>query len=138
MATSITIKGLDVVQKRMRGLLKEVQSSPSSMTKIGLLGVRDVIQHFKREESDTGRRWGRITHRQGAVLQDTGLLRASTRFKVLRNDVLLFNNTRYGKYHQFGTSRMPSRKWMWIASKTRKQMANNFLKGLMTGYIRGS
>jgi len=125
----MTVKGLDVVKKRMKSLLSEVKSSPESMTKIGLLGLRDIQLHFRNSQGPTSQ-WLPLKHRNGKPLLDTGLLSNSTRFKVKKNDVLLFNNTRYGQYHQYGSSKgfIPQRKWMWISEPARKKMAKTYAR----------
>lgn len=139
MAVSVTLKGVDVVSRRMKSLLREVKSSPDSMTKIGLLGVRDVVNHFNRSEGPNNK-WLPLKHRDGKPLMDTGLLRNSTRFKVGKNHVLLFNNTKYGKYHQYGASKifLPQRKWMWISELARNRMTKVYLNILMDSYKRGT
>ena len=138
MAVTLSVKGLDIVSRRMQSLLREVKSSPASMTKIGLLGVRDVVDHFNKSQGPQ-RGWLPLKHRDGKPLMDTGLLRNSTRFKVVQNGVWLFNNTKYGKYHQYGASKifLPQRKWMWISEVARNKMTKVYMKILMDSYRRG-
>ena len=132
MTVRIQIQGLNEVNKRMKSLLREVKSSPPSMKKIGLLGIRDVVNHFNQSMGPDGK-WEGITHRKGKPLMDTGLLRTSTRFKVGSNNVMLFNNTKYGKYHQRGQG-VKERKWMWISPGAQDRMTNVYIQMLMMSY----
>ena len=133
MAVSITVKGLSKVQKKMNSMLREVKSSPESMNKIGLLGVRDVVDHFNQSQGPKNK-WPALKYRSGKPLMDKGLLRTSTRFQVRPNLVKLFNNTKYGKYHQSGTKSIPQRKWMWISIPAIKKMTQTYLKIIMKAY----
>lgn len=135
MPVTLNVQGLKIARRHMASLLKEVKSSPNSMRKIGLLGVRDVTDHFNRSQGPKNN-WLPLKHRNGKPLLDTGMLRARTRFKVQGNNVLLFNNTKYGKYHQYGASKifLPQRKWMWISAVAQTRMTQVYLKILMESY----
>jgi len=135
MAVRIEIQGLKIVKKRMRSMLSELKDSPVGMTKIGLLGVRDVVNHFNRSQGPTST-WLALKHRNGKPLMDTGRLRASNRFRVQGNNVLLFNNTKYGGVHQHGSSKMfiPQRKWMWISDPARRSMARVYSQTIIGAF----
>ena len=135
MPVTLKVQGLKIAKRHMQSLLREVKSSPNSMRKIGLLGVRDVTDHFNKSQGPNGN-WLDLKHRSGKPLLLTGMLRSRTRFKVQGNNVLLFNNTKYGKYHQFGASKifLPQRKWMWVSELARHRMTKTYLKILMESY----
>jgi phage gpG-like protein len=136
MATKLELKGIRKVQRRMNKLIREVKDSPSTMSKIGVLGVREIIINFNQSRGEKNK-WLPLKHREGKPLLDTGLLRSATRFKIQPdNGVLLYNNVKYGKYHQYGASKifLPQRKWMHISQRAVNRMSKVYSDMVMKAY----
>ena len=55
------------------------------------------------------------------ILRATGLLPDAS-YIYTRVDVFKVKSTRYGAYHQFGTSKMPARPWMGVPDISLKQI----------------
>ena len=127
MAVKLTIKGDDIVKRKMQSLTKEVRNSPIAMQKIAYLGIRDINDHFKKEQGPgyTWKKSQRAEAQNGQTLSNTGLLRNSTRFVIRGLIVMLFNNIYYGKYHQFAKTR-PKREFMWISPKAWKKILKTY------------
>ena len=55
------------------------------------------------------------------ILRATGLMQDAS-YIYTRGDVFKVKSTRYGAYHQFGTSKMPARPWMGVPDISLKQI----------------
>jgi len=55
------------------------------------------------------RRWG-----QKPILIASGRMYRGFSFNATRKNMVIRNETDYAKYHQFGTSKMPARKWLQL------------------------
>ena len=118
--------------EKFNSKIMELNSRPVAMQKIAYLGIRDVKEHFTKGQGPHAA-WPGIEHRSGKPLMDTGLLRTSTRYQITGKTVKLFNNTHYGKYHQFGWG-VKKRQWMWISPKAYKKILNTYLDQIMGAY----
>lgn len=56
-----------------------------------------------------------------AILVQSGVLRRSFRVNARLNKVVVINDTPYGVYHNYGTNKMPQRKFMGRSSKLDKK-----------------
>ena len=71
------------------------------------------------------------------ILRKTGKMLNSTSFKS-DNRPMLFKavtNTSYGKFHQYGTSKMPQRRWLGLGSNFNKKFAAVVRKHLFKGSV---
>ena len=87
-----------------------------------------------RQESDptTGRPWASLSPKYREqkqkryagqpVLRATGKMQDSAKI-VPKGDGFDVKTTKYGRYHQSGTSKMPARPWVGIPDKSLKQIA---------------
>lgn len=114
------------------------------MNVIGAKAFKDVLNSFDKEENENGKKWAkwkdpktgqRVTPRPygrggNKLLQDTGLLRESIRWKTSKKWAKVFTNRKYAKYHDKGKGTM-KRQFMWVNTKLRL----SFVK-MLAGYIK--
>jgi len=72
-----------------------------------------IIKHLKRqwrdEKSPLGKKWKKSPN----ALRDTGEMQDGLKFEVNGNKLFAVTSD-IGKYHQFGTKKMPAREWIGI------------------------
>ena len=96
-----------------------------------------------RQESDptTGRPWASLskTYREQKqkryagqpVLRATGKMQDSAKIQP-KGDGFQVKTTKYGRYHQFGTSKMPARPWVGIPDNSLKQIVPIAWKNILS------
>lgn len=151
-----TVKGLKRVQKGFEKTAARIKNPRTGMELVAAKGFKDVMDHFKKEEGPN-RAWPKWSRRNksgsrtffstrpaprdtkkkkkrsGALLQDTGKLRNSTRHRVLKTEAHIYNNVSYATYHHNGTSKMPKRRFLWISRKARVSIAKTFARFILKG-----
>ncbi len=65
------------------------------------------------------------------ILRATGLMQ-DVAYIYTRGDKFLVRSTNYGKYQQFGTSRMPARPWMGVPDISLKQIVPIAWKNILS------
>lgn len=148
---TVEIKGLKRLQGRLSGMEDKLKHNKKAMSFIGQSAWREVVKNFDDEKDSDGKAWPkwskrdpktgkrkfyntRPTQRGGSkLLQDTGNLRQSNRWKATDNLAMVFNKVKYAKYHDKGTKFIPKRKFMWIGRKARKTYADFILKYIVKG-----
>lgn len=131
---SIKIEGLDTTVRNIDGVAKRAGDLTPAWRKIAVLGFKDVIQHFRDTAGPEGR-WKALKpstikrRRKGSSvpLQDTGRLRNSLMpgrgiTKISPRQAILSTNVEYAGFHEFGTSRIPKRSFMWISKGASESM----------------
>ena len=104
----------------------------------------DHPQFWKRQVDPTYQRpWARLTPRYASwktqnypgqpILRATGLMQ-DLAFIYTRGNVFKVKSTYYGKYHQFGTSRMEARPWMGVPDISLKQIVPIAWKNILKRY----
>ena len=102
----------------------------------------DHPQFWKSQVDPTYQRpWQRLTPRYQAwksehypgqpILRATGLMQ-DVAYIYTRGDKFLVRSTNYGKYQQFGTSRMPARPWMGVPDISLKQIVPIAWKNILS------
>jgi phage gpG-like protein len=102
----------------------------------------DNLPYQKREQDPTyGTPWKRLTPAYSAwkqqhfpgqpILRRTGLMLDSA-YLTTRGDTFLVRSTSYGKYHQFGTSRMAARPWMGVPDISLKHIVPIAWKNILS------
>lgn len=141
--------GLRVVKSNFRRINKRMEKPKTGLDKIAIVGYRDVLDHFDKEEGPDRQwaRWNRKrkdgtreffsrrpTKRGGKkLLQDTGRLRVSTRFRTLFTEAHVYNRVKYAGFHEKGTKNMPKRRFMWMSAKARKKVTKLFSRYIVKG-----
>jgi len=131
MTVSIQLTGLKKATKSFKDIEGRTINNKPAMEKIAARGWKDVINHFEQERGPRGK-WKSIK-RKGQILQDTGLLRGSIRFRSIVNEAIVFSRTKYGKFHETGTSKMVVRKFMWLSSEVKKILSKMLLDYVTRG-----
>lgn len=91
--------------------------------KRAILGVfkKDVRKNFRQEEDPHEKKWAPWSpgykNRTGKKLHDTGRLKSRFRYKIKSNRLEITNKTRYARYHQEGTDRLPQRQMVGLSDK---------------------
>ena len=104
----------------------------------------DHPQFWKRQVDPTYQRpWARLTPRYASwksrnypgepILRATGLMQ-DLAFIYTQGNVFKVKSTYYGKYHQFGTSRMAARPWMGVPDISLKQIVPIAWKNILKRY----
>ena len=102
----------------------------------------DHPQFWKSQVDPTYQRpWQRLTPRYQAwksehypgqpILRATGLMQ-DVAYIYTRGDKFLVRSTNYGKYQQFGTSKMPARPWMGVPDISLKQIVPIAWKNILS------
>jgi hypothetical protein len=92
----------------------------------------DHPQFWKQQVDPTYKRpWAKLTPRYASwknqtypgqpILRATGLMQDIAYIKT-RGNVFLVQSTKYGKFNQFGTSKMSARPWMGVPDISLKQI----------------
>jgi phage gpG-like protein len=129
----LDIKGLKKVQSNMGGKQKSLQQM--RLEKIAVLAYKDILNSFKIEKNEDGKSWAKFkdsktgrnvnkrpTKRGGTkLLQDTGRLRSSIRWKSGVGWAKVFTKVKYAKHHEKGKKRM-NRSFMWVDNKVMKRI----------------
>jgi phage gpG-like protein len=162
MAEVVKLEGLSEVQKRFNNIQKRMQKPNTVLDLAAAKGWRNVIKHFRDERGPDGK-WkdtkeavgfGSATlqrkpkkkqnlKKSDKLLQDTGRLRMSNRWRVLGNKAEVYNNTVYAATHNYGDTRnikvfgkktvkatWPQREFMWLDDKTIDSIVKIFIKYL--------
>jgi len=106
--------------------------------------IDDHPQFWKKQVDPTYQRpWARLTPRYASwkaqnypgqpILRATGLMQ-DLAFIYTRGNVFKVKSTPYGKYHQFGTSRMAARPWMGVPDVSLKQIVPIAWKNILRRY----
>jgi len=103
----IEISGLQALIKYSQKLKKEYFSS---FKKAGMIGVRDIQQHFRNSQGEDNK-WKALEYRSGKPLQITGALQQSIAEAVHSdNTVEIGTNLKYARVHNFGATIKPVKK----------------------------
>jgi len=120
-----------ILQMKIKKALALAPSQQKELLEnIGITGMKDMEDHFKRETGRSGK-WKksqRAIREGGQTLSDKGNLR-ELNFQVGRKSVLIGTDTPYGAIHNFGgpTGRnhatdMPKREWAYISKQGKKDL----------------
>lgn len=102
----------------------------------------DHPQFWKSQVDPTYQRpWQRLTPRYQSwksenypgqpILRATGLMQ-DVAYIYTKGDKFLVRSTNYGKFHQFGTSKMPARPWMGVPDISLKQIVPIAWKNILS------
>jgi len=135
---------MDEVQARFKRIQKRMKDPETVLDIAAAKGFKDVMDHFRKEEGPGGGwpEWQktrkdkkgstvRKTKRGGSkLLQDTGRLRQSTRFRVLKETAEVFNQVKYAATHNFGDPKrnIKKRKFMWLSDKAIDSIVKTFAR----------
>ena len=133
---SIQVNNLKEVTDFLKKTGGRLTNPKVAMDIVGAKGFKDVMQHF-RDEAGPSRKWTPLKRQRkrggSKVLQDTGRLRQSTRFKTVGNVANIFNNVKYAGIHNFGGKKIPQRKFMWISKGAVTSMIKTLARFITTG-----
>ena len=117
----------EAARAQMKAMLDRVQHPKTAMDRVGAMGWRDVMDHFRRQEGPDGA-WQPFSDRtkrkrgnmsSARLLQDTGTLRSSIKWRTNQdNEVELFTACGYADYHEHQLSshkRPPQRRFLWVS-----------------------
>jgi len=104
--------------------------------------IDDHPQSWKKQVDPTYQRpWDRLTPKYASwksknfpgqpILRATGLMQ-DVAYIYTRGNVFMVKSTHYGKYHQFGTSRMVARPWMGVPDISLKQIVPIAWKNILS------
>jgi len=123
---NIKLNGADKLKTRLDRLEKAGKTVSAPLKRAMIIGYRDIIQHFQREEGPQGK-WTGLKFRKGKILQDTGRLRMSINFRTSGNQGYLGTNMIYAATHQFGRGSIPARPFLWFTDKAKRNIEKEFM-----------
>lgn len=138
----LTVKNLDTTIDDLQGLYTELEDLRKPFTVIKAKMYKEIIRHFEEEEGPDGKweRWQfrgrRINYRPygrggNKMLQDTGRLRNSFMWDLLPDEIRVFTEVEYASYHQFGTSKMVARPFLWFEERSYEEWAEYIVEYLL-------
>lgn len=107
----IRIESREVLD-RLRALALAVGDPTAANRDVGRALLARVQSGFHLSRDPYGRAWKPLKYRVGKPLIDTGRLLASQTFLASRTEITVGTSVLYGKYHQFGTDRIPARSFL--------------------------
>ena len=135
----------EAAKASMKAMLERVHNPSNAMDRVGAMGWRDVMDHFKRKEGPDGpwepfsknttRKRGKMASAQ--LLQDTGTLRSSIKWRNEGNQVVLYTACNYADYHEHqhkDYGRPPQRRFLWVSDITLKNILMYVTK-FLAGYV---
>jgi phage gpG-like protein len=121
-----------------------------AMNVIASQGWKDVVMHFKDEEGPDGswkplkpstiarRRHGKKKSLGTRILQDTGMLRQSNRWRTVgHNEANVYNQKVYAGVHNYGYSQknIPKRQFLWTSNKAKQLMQKTLSRWIAKGKV---
>ena len=122
----IKLNGANKLKTRLERLEKAGKTVSTPLKQAVIIGYRDIIQHFQREEGPQAK-WAGLKFRKGRILQDTGRLRTSIMFNMSGNTGYIGTNVLYAATHQFGRDNIPARPFLWFTDRAKKSIEKEFL-----------
>ena len=137
MSVSFEVKA-DKAIKRFRETLKRAENPKTVMDVLSVESWKHVIDHFSAEEGKKGRwkEWSPqyAKYRKGTkILQDTGTLRSSIRFRSIRDEAHVYTKQSYARVHQDGGKNMPKRDFLWMSKPMIKRLSKIFIHYISRG-----
>ncbi len=131
----------DAVLDKLRKAKQKLDNLSKPLTEAGLYMERETKLNFARQSTPEGAGWAALSpstlrrKSSGAILRETGALMGSVAFQGASNtEARVGAGTAYGIYHQFGTSKMPAREFIGIASRHEpkiEKIFQQYLKDLL-------
>ena len=133
------IKGQEELSRKLHRAMSKAKNPREFMQVAGVKGFRDINDHFL-EENGPKKPWKPLKFsrpkRKGQkagrdkILQDTGRLRGSIRWKAFKNKVLFFTNVKYASDHQYGvpSRNLDARPFLWLSKGLVKDLAKKYVK----------
>jgi phage gpG-like protein len=153
MKLSISAKNMDVVKKKLSQAAERCKNQYGFWDVVAGKAYKQVIDNFRQEQGPDGK-WEPLQKRRtrdtkmarkkmakakpirgGKILQDTGRLISSIRYRVGKSFVELFTNLKYAAAHQYGDSprNLPQREFLWVPKDFLKNVAESLAKYVAKG-----
>lgn len=114
---------MEALRKRLQKMRDNLSNPSPTMSKVAILMHKDVMNHFGKEEGDTGS-WTPLKYRKGKALQDTGRLRNSIKPNNTKDQAIVGTNVVYAATHNYGRDNIPQRKFLWLSKEIQKQITD--------------
>jgi phage gpG-like protein len=115
---------MDGLKRRLQKMRENLTNPSPTMQKVSTYMYKDVMDHFGKEQGDTGG-WAPLKYRVGKPLQDTGDLRKSIAASNTKDTAVVSAgdaHVTYAGYHQYGTRNIPQRKFLWLSKEILDQI----------------
>ena len=92
----------------------------------------------KQQDPVSGDKWAKRKQPTGGwpLLNKSGKMFDSTKFKSGKDPMTFIARTvDYGKFHQYGTSKMPQRRWLGVGPEVTNEMAEVIAKNIVKGKV---
>jgi phage virion morphogenesis protein len=110
--------GIEAIRHRFRTIERAPQKVLEQMGKEAVTSAQNRIRNTKTSpDGQPWAPWSMATQRAnrgkgGSLLFRTGALLNSIQYRVSDKTLTVYSNSGYGKYHQFGTPKMPARPFL--------------------------
>jgi phage virion morphogenesis protein len=116
---SIRLEGAEALQGRLRKLLG-VLNTRDLLDASGAVLLNRIRTRFLQQVGPDGKSWQPTTRtgqrKGGGILYDTGRLFHSLQYAVMTDgEAAIGTDVPYGKFHQFGTNKMPARTFLGVS-----------------------
>lgn len=98
--------------------------------------INKIQKNFNKGQEADGTKWKPLKYRQGKPLLLTYKMYNSTRAKNTQNGVKVYNNTKYAAFQNFGTEKVPARRFIPQASEVPQSWINDFKEIVLKNYMR--
>lgn len=145
----LQVLNIDEVRKTFALIRERAVHPRTAMESIATVAWKDVMEHFRNEEGPdskwaplkpatiAARRKGRGTA-SDKILQDTGRLRMSNRWRTLEDEAHIYTSIGYAGVHnndERGTGKLPQRKFLWLSDKAKGLINRMILRWIREGKI---
>lgn len=107
---------MDGLKRRLQKMRENLNNPSPTMQKVSTYMYKDVMDHFGKEQGDTGG-WTPLKYRVGKPLQDTGRLKNSIRPTNTKDTAIVGTNLIYAATHNYGRDNIPQRKFLWLSKQ---------------------
>ena len=131
----VQVKELHSLAERLHIKIEQLKDMHSFWSSVGEYMVKRTIKGcFDREQAPDGTKWKPLSparvrqrmkrHKSGSmrILQDTGELRRSVRYKSSETSAVIGSKLKYAATHQFGRGNIPARPFLGFTREDKQHV----------------
>ncbi|MCW8830735.1 MAG: phage virion morphogenesis protein [Gammaproteobacteria bacterium] len=127
MAAQFKVIGMEKFNKFITDNIRLLKFPSRFFARSGVIGLADVMRHFRSTQSDTGK-W-KAVNRGGQPLQKTGRLKNSISFVYDNKGAVVGTNVVYAATHNYGDKRrnIEQRKFLWLSKNAEEKIEKAYI-----------
>lgn len=98
--------------------------------------IEKIQENFNKGKEADGTPWKALKYRKGDPLLLTRKLYNNIKAKNTKNGVVVYNNTRYAGWQNFGTNKIPARRFIPLSYEVPEDWIIDFKDIILKNYIR--